>query len=208
MPSRYLPLPTSHTPPGLPLSSTFSLCIKSMQVASAASIHCYARALNTRHANLTIFELGSLTAAEPCYDCNSTKKLVSHERKYHSSNPSLAVFLWMLSLPFSLSLMRRHDWQEWWGHITSHLVSSAATCAPQCHRAPLCPEAPGFHLSKCSTTPHLARLAPRRRQPQSGHVWRHTWWQAPAHRIATVMLRKQENALHQRASYTFTAVKI
>lgn len=41
-----------------------------------------------------------------------------------------------------------------------------------------------------------------------GHIWRHPCWQPLEYTIATITLREWENALHQRASYTFSAVKI
>lgn len=102
---------------------------------------------------------------------------------------TIAAILWMLLLPFSLSLMRWRDWQECWGHITSHLVSSVATCAPQCHRAVLCLRSPpaSIYLA-ASTTPHLAHFALWQRQPCLGHIWRHPSSGAQ-HTMVKIMLR-------------------
>lgn len=128
------PIPSAHR-----RSSASVLSIKSWQVA--ASIQHLAKVLNNDCANSTVFwseildSLG-ISLVIPLR--------ISHEHSYQRQPCSFYILLIRLSLSpahlLSFSLMRWRDWQQWWGHITSHLVSTVATCAPQCHMGSSLPE--------------------------------------------------------------------
>lgn len=164
---------------------------------------CY-QVKNGVYAYLTVFEQDFVTLVIVLF---IKKRFLAN-----ISTPYLSVPLWICPLlPFPPSLMRWHDWQQWRGHITSHLVSSAATCAPQCHRAALCLQGPpAFHLSALKAPTPSGTFCPESdvASAQLGHIWKRPQWQGKC-TMAMMSAVKWKTAIHLKGFiYIFCSRKL